>query len=162
MRALLVLALTLPPPALAATLNKCVDAKTGQVTYTNLRCGKSQQKALVELDPPPVPERKPRTPAPIALPAAAIAPVPAAPPAATASPAAVAPPAAPPPGPGQRATPRPRLAQPDQAQCDLLSQQLGHVLDRMDAEREAPAEQVQSWQSQIEELKTKRGSLGCF
>lgn len=153
-RALFVL-LCLPVPAgYAASLNKCVDSRTGEITYTNLRCGKFQQRESVDLDPPPVIEpvqvRPPSvTPAPEPLPVTATLPSPA--------PA----PRKPPPATGA-ALPPLHLDTPNAGLCDTLAQQLGHVLDRMDAERRAPADQLRQWQEQVDTLKSKKAALGCF
>lgn len=58
-RCWLCLTLALTGPASASTLNKCVD-ENGEITYTNLKCAKTQAVKKIELDPPPVLE-PPRT-----------------------------------------------------------------------------------------------------
>lgn len=158
MRALLALTLLLASPVFASTLNKCIDEKTGQVTYTNLKCGKSEALQKIELDPPPS-EPRPRAaaaPPPAAsAPAAALSAPAVVPPPAPAQAAAIASPEA-----DARAPKRPPAPPPV---CDTLSQQLGHLLDRMDAQRNAsdPA-QLQTLQRQVDELETKKRAAGCF
>lgn len=47
--------------------------------------------------------------------------------------------------------------------CDVLTRQIGEVLDRMDAARHhANPEAMQTWQSQVQALEARRQASNCF
>jgi hypothetical protein len=174
MRVPLILVLALAGPAQAATLNKCVNEETGLVTYTNLKCPKTQHTHTLELDPPPVPERKrravPAVPMPPAVPSPATVtetpPTQVAP--AIAEPGSPPSPASPQAAPPAAAPIRPRAGSPAKAAadarvCNTLAQQLGHLLDRLDARRDAAdAAQMRAWQEEINALEARKRATGCF
>ena len=172
---LLVLPTLFPTGASAqATLNKCTDAE-GRVTYSNLPCRNAQAVRRIEIDPPPpVPVVPPRpapapapipAPAPAPIPAPAPAPAPAPIPAPAPKPVPVAPPAA-----IHRETPRPPAGankpapRPPTSKCDVLSDQLGRVLDQMDQARSkgATQKQMDEWNQEIKALEQKKQQSGCF
>ena len=173
---LLILPACFPAGAAAqASLNKCIDA-AGRVTYSNLPCRGAHEVQKVEIDPPP--------PRPAPVPASTPAPQPATPPVVSAPVAPAPPPATPvvqppprPSAPAPAATPptrtppqpaAPRAAQPATAMtprsCDTLSEQLGHVLDKMDAARSkgATPQQLDAWTQEIQDLERKKREASCF
>jgi cell division septation protein DedD len=163
--ALLSLCALLPAVAGAqATLNKCIDAR-GDVTYSNLPCKNAREVKKVEIDPAP--------PAPAAAPKAAPA-VTAPPPAKPAAPAKAAPSVPPskpaPAAPAIRLEPqsgprKPTVLAPSAGQCDILSEQLGRLLDKMDqASRKGSASpaQMKAWNEEIRELERKKQQSACF
>lgn len=163
--------------AAQATLNKCIDAN-GRVTYSNLPCRGAHEVQKVEIDPPPprvapapVPVPAHATgsapgPVPDPVPAHAVAPAPV--PASTsrlASPqAATAPPktAAPPRTEIQRFGKAAPVVTP--RTCDALSEQLGRVLDQMDAAQRTGVtqQQIDAWTKEIQDLERKKREASCF
>jgi hypothetical protein len=165
--ALLPLCALLPAVAGAeATLNKCIDAH-GAVTYSNLPCKNAREVKKVEIDPaPPVPATTPQA-------ASAVAPAQPAKPAAPAKAAPSAPPAKPAPAapaPAIRLEPpagsrKPAVLAPSAGQCETLSDQLGHLLDKMDqASRKGSASpaQMKAWNEEVRELERKKQQSACF
>lgn len=154
-----------------ATLNKCIDAE-GRVTYSNLPCRGAREVRKLEIDPPP----------PAGEARASVAPPPVATPAPPETPAAQPVPAAPTPPPLPASVPRPAAA-PSPAQpradvqrsaspaasaaprtCEALTDQLGRVLDQMDAGQRqgASAQRMDAWNQQIRELERRKTEAGCF
>jgi hypothetical protein len=110
-----------------------------------------------QLIPAPAPATVPST----TVPPAAALPRPTAP-AEIITPATPDNPATPPRNANPSATPTPSPALADTL-CQVLSQQVGEVLDRMDAAREtASAEQMQTWQTQIQALEARKQASSCF
>jgi len=188
--ALLALSALLPAGASAqATLNKCVDAE-GKVTYSNLPCRNAREALKVEIDPAPTPDPVRPQPAPQQAPVAPVAPAAPTVPAAAPAPAVPATPSASsvpvipkmPAAPTAtkapvisiepaskyiEAQPTPAIKLPERAsasQCNALSEQLGRILDKMDAARRVGAtqEQMNTWNSEIKELERKKQQSGCF
>ena len=145
-----ILVVALPLHGVAATLNKCIDAK-GQVTYSNLPCRDAQQVRTVEVDPPPPPDpehRQPprsqtksarsdtaaghREPATLQLETRRISGKPA----------------------SHGATRR----------CDALIDKLGRVSDKMDqAHRKGYTQkQMDAWNQEVNDLERKKQQSGCF
>ncbi|MDO9466117.1 MAG: DUF4124 domain-containing protein [Thiobacillus sp.] len=176
--ALLVLPLLFSTGASAqATLNKCIDAE-GRVTYSNLPCRNAAAVRRIEIDPPPpvpvvvpppvaapfparIPEPPPvPTPAPALTPAPAPIPQPVLAPMPAPTPVPVAPPATPrrPAG-----IPSPAVRSPV-GQCDVLTEQLGRVFDKMDQARSkgTTQKQMDAWDQEIKALEQKKQQSGCF
>jgi hypothetical protein len=165
--ALLALCVLLPAAAGAqATLNKCIDARGG-VTYSNLPCKDAREVKKVEIDPaPPAPAEAPKaapaaTPTQSARPAAPAKAVPGVPPSKPV-------PAAPAPAirlEPQSASRKPAVLAPSSGQCETLSDQLGHLLDKMDqASRKGSASpaQMKAWNEEVRELERKKQQSACF
>lgn len=153
-RALFVLFLTLnvAPAWAQATLNKCTDAR-GLVTYTNKPCVNAHEVRKLEIDPAPVPDR----------PRAEAAPVQASKPAIPATELTK------PSGSVQidmrkTAAGKPVLEKSAGGQCDILSDQLGRILDKMDQARRKGYTQAQmdKWNEQTRELERKKQQSACF
>lgn len=154
-------------PAIAgaqATLNKCIDAR-GAVTYSNLPCKDAREVKKVEIDPaPPAPAEAPKaapaaTPAQPARPAAPAKAAPRVPPSkpAPAAPAVRLEP--------QSASRKPAVLAPSAGQCEILSEQLGRLLDKMDqASRKGSASpaQLKAWNEEVRELERKKQQSACF
>jgi hypothetical protein len=154
-------------PAIAgaqATLNKCIDAR-GDVTYSNLPCKNAREVKKVEIDPaPPAPAEAPKaapaaTPAQPARPAAPAKAAPRVPPSkpAPAAPAVRLEP--------QSASRKPAVLAPSAGQCEILSEQLGRLLDKMDqASRKGSASpaQLKAWNEEVRELERKKQQSACF
>jgi len=164
--ALLSLCALLPAAAGAqATLNKCIDAR-GAVTYSNLPCRDAREVKKVEIDPAP--------PAPAAVPKAAPAVTPTQPARAAAAPAKAVPSVPPskpaPAAPAIRLEPqsgsrKPAVLAPSAGQCEILSEQLGRLLDKMDqASRKGSASpaQMKAWNEEVRELERKKQQSACF
>ncbi|MBT9568187.1 MAG: DUF4124 domain-containing protein [Thiobacillus sp.] len=150
-RALLVLILTLNAPSAwaQATLNKCIDAR-GLVTYTNKPCVNAQEMRKLEIDPAPVPDQ-PRPEVP------------------TNKPLMPAIEMSKPSGSVQIETRKtvagkPVVEKSAGGQCDILSDQLGRVLDKMDQARRKGYTQAQmdKWNEQTRELERKKQQSACF
>lgn len=154
-------------PAIAgaqATLNKCIDAR-GAVTYSNLPCKDAREVKKVEIDPaPPAPAEAPKA-APAATPAQPARPAPPAKAAPRVPPSKPAPPA-----PAVRLEPqpasrKPAVLAPSAGQCEILSEQLGRLLDKMDqASRKGSASpaQMKAWNEEVRELERKKQQSACF
>ncbi|MEW6415573.1 MAG: DUF4124 domain-containing protein [Pseudomonadota bacterium] len=152
--------------AAQATLNKCIDA-AGRVTYSNLPCRGAREVKQVEIDPPPPKPAMPPTPAAAptptpqpTVPSAGAAGAPPAPPARTpaVAPAAATPRLSAPAKPSRpAATTTPR-------NCDALTEQLGRVLDQMDASRSkgVTPQQLDAWTREVETLERRKREAGCF
>lgn len=150
-RALFVLFLTLnvAPAWAQATLNKCTDAR-GLVTYTNKPCVNAQEVRKLEIDPAPVPDQphaEVQTNKPV-MPAIE-----------TSKPS----------GSVQietrkTAAGKPVLEKSAGGQCDILSDQLGRILDKMDQARRKGYTQAQmdKWNEQTRELERKKQQSACF
>lgn len=151
-RALLVLifALIAAPAWAQATLNKCIDAQ-GLVTYTNKPCVNAHEVRKLEIDPAPVPDQ-PRT-------AETLAVQPSKPAAQPEQPL--------PSGNIQietRKAGKPVLQKSAGGPCDILSDQLGRILDKMDQARRKGYTQAQmdKWNEQTRELERKKQQSACF
>lgn len=163
--ALLSLCALLPAVAGAqATLNKCIDAH-GAVTYSNLPCRDAREVRKVEIDPaPPVPAAAPKAAPAVTStqPAKVAAPVKTAPSAPPSKPAPSAPAIRLEP---QSASRKPTVLAPSAGQCEILSEQLGRLLDKMDqASRKGSASpaQMKAWNEEIRELERKKQQSACF
>jgi len=150
-RALLVLivALTSASAWAQATLNKCTDAQ-GLVTYTNKPCVDAREVRKLEMDPAPIPD-EPRAETPVQ----------------PSKPAAAQP--GHPPASGNiqietRTTGKPVLQKSAGGQCDILSDQLGRILDKMDQARRKGYTQAQmdKWNEQTRALERKKQQSACF
>jgi outer membrane biosynthesis protein TonB len=177
-----------------ASLNKCIDAAGRVTySNLPCRGAREVQKVEIDPPPPrpapapapvPVPTPAP-APVPVPLPAPAPAPQAATPPAVAApvtpapSPPAVQSPPLPrtPAEPAPAVTPptrkapqpaAPRATRPAAAMtprtCDVLSGQLGRVLDQMDAARSkgATQQQLDAWTREIQDLERKKREASCF
>ena len=128
----------------AASLNKCTDIY-GKVTYSNLACAGAAKARTVEIDPaPPVPK-------------------------------AAAPKLKPEKSPVENdgvvkletfTSSHKKSATKKNASnnCDMLTDKLGLVLDKMDAARRSgyTQKQMDGWNLEIKELERKKQQAGCF
>ncbi len=146
------------PVATQATIFKCLD-KAGQVTYTNAGCdksGMSEAKILSAPPPPAIDAPKPgKTESRIITPAPKAADVANTPTQAVSQ---------------RHATAQLSKAQvqktppPASANCAILNNQLGQVMDEMDAARHENvlSGQVAEWDSRLAQLQSEKSKLGCF
>ncbi len=132
--------------AAAGSLNKCIDTN-GQVTYSNLPCGGSQEARKLAIDPAPLPE-----------PVQTRSKVSPAKPAAIANPTNDA-----------AATPETRHSKKSPVQvsagkCNTLAEKLGRVIDKMDTARRQGYTQAQmdDWNQQVRDLERQKQQAGCF
>lgn len=149
------LAVLFPHGAVAASLNKCIDAR-GQVTYSNLPCKNARETRKVEIDPAPLPD--PVRPAPavqIAKPVAPTAPE-SKTPERKQEPTSIK-------LETQRSSEKP-AARPSTGKCNTLSDKLGRVFDKMDAARRKgyTQEQMDDWNQQVKDLERQKQQAGCF
>ena len=150
--------------AAQATLNKCIDAE-GRVTYSNLPCRGAREVRQVEIDPPPPKSATPPTPAaaPTPTPQPTVPSAAGAPPVPPARTPAVAPAAATPRLSAPAKPSRPAAAATPR-NCDALAEQLGRVLDQMDASRSkgVTPQQLDAWTQEVETLERRKREAGCF
>lgn len=105
--------------------------------------------------PLPAPAPSPAQPAPIATPLPAPTPLPVPTPSRAAPPSPTAAPRAESPSPAKRIAPR---------TCDALTDQLGRVLDQMDAAQRGGVSQqhMDAWGQEIRNLERRKTEAGCF
>lgn len=134
-----------------ATLNKCIDVQ-GLVTYTNKPCVNAHEVRKLEIDPAPVSD-PPRVEAP---PVEAVKSAPvrteAPQPAATVQIET------------RKTAGKPVLEKSAGGQCDILADQLGRVLDKMDQARRKgyTQKQMDAWNEQARALERKKQQSACF
>ncbi len=143
------LALALSPHVVAATLNKCIDAK-GEVTYSNLSCRNAKEVRTLEIDPAPQPDPVRQQPvhAQVAKPDKPVAPA------------------------GEPASTRLEtrnisgkpVSHASRSKCDALTEKLGRVVDKMDqAHRKGYTQkQMDAWNQEVRDLERRKQQSGCF
>lgn len=132
---------------MAASLNKCVDAQ-GKITYSNLLCNNAREVRKVEIDPAPLPDPVLKKPVVKAAP----------------QPAKTSEPAAPVQLDAQHQGSKKTSTKVSARQCDSLSEQLGKVMDKMDAARRQgyTQKQMDDWNHDVKTLERKKQQSGCF
>jgi len=154
LRGLFLLVFLVGLPAQAEQLHKCLDAEK-HVTYSNFPCSKFpglKEAKTIEAEPAPPPSERARATAREAAAAAAAAPVPKLKAGKkTASERA-------------EAHREKKAERAEKSKCKKLSDQIGEVMDKMDAARHNgyTAKQEAESKQKIEELTAKKTRLNCF
>lgn len=148
MRVLILLCLLFPFAA-QADLFKCTD-RAGKVTYTNLPCSKMGLTETKVIPPPPAPADQKKGKAPAAT-KSEITPY-----TAEASRGAKT----------KKASSLQGLNRQESSakKCAKLTDQIGHIMDEMDAARRHgyTAKQESDWDSKLRRLQAEKNRLGCF